>query len=96
MNDIMITLLLCGFLLGLFSGHLSNQSKEQYRKLKEKYNALAEATGHAELAFGFLSEEQKAEILALKNEGKQVAAIKKVRSLTDMGLAEAKQFVEKL
>ena len=43
-----------------------------------------------------LSDEDKEYILHLKNNGKEVEAVKKVREITAMGLVEAKQYVDLL
>lgn len=43
-----------------------------------------------------LSEEEKARVQALVDEGQKIRAIKEVRDITDVGLAVAKEYVEKL
>ena len=51
---------------------------------------------HGGLATYYISEEDKEYILHLKNSGKYVEAVKKVREVTSMDLVQAKQYVDTL
>ena len=44
----------------------------------------------------FISDEEKEYIAHLKNSGKEVDAVKKVREITSMDLVQAKQYVDTL
>ena len=52
--------------------------------------------GSAKKISYYISDEDKEYILHLKNNGKEVEAVKKVREITAMGLVEAKQYVDLL
>ncbi len=48
------------------------------------------------MATYYISDEDKEYILHLKNSGKEVEAVKRVREITTMELVEAKQYVDLL
>ena len=57
---------------------------------------MCKITGNLKLASDFISDEEKEHIIQLKNTGREVEAIKKVREATSMDLVQAKQYVDKL
>ena len=65
-------------------------------KLKKQIDTLCKQTGNEQLATYYISEEDKEYILHLKNSGKEVEAVKKVREVTSMDLVQAKQYVDTL
>lgn len=96
MSDILISMLVFAFFLGCFSQYESSKSEKRYKMLETKYNGLALQTGHPELVTTFISEQDEAEIKRLKAQGKMVAAVKLARSLREMSLTDAKQYVDQL
>jgi ribosomal protein L7/L12 len=72
------------------------ECEKRYRKLEKKYNELAIRTGNQELATTFISDMDLDEIRQLKAQNKIVQAVKLTRTLTEMGLREAKQYVDNL
>ena len=88
MDGLYIIIAIAAFLLGGVSQRLANQEK--------KYNELAVKTGNAHLATTFISDKKLEAVINLKAQGKKVQAVKYLRSVTDKGLLEAKQYVDKL
>jgi ribosomal protein L7/L12 len=82
--------------LVISAGSERGQCEERYRKLEKKYNELAIRTGNPELATTFISEKDLDAIRQLKAQNKIVQAVKLTRTLTEMGLREAKQYVDDL
>lgn len=70
--------------------------KKQVKLQQNQIDALCKQTGNNQLATYHISDEDKELILHLKNSGKDVAAVKKVREITSMELVEAKQYVDSL
>lgn len=70
--------------------------KKRVRTLKEKVDALAQASGCADLALGFVPEDVRERAQALKANERSVEAVKVVREATGMSLVEAKKFVDAL
>lgn len=70
--------------------------KKQVRTLQVQLNALAQATGHEDLSAWYVTDEVKAQVRALKADGKVVEAVKMVREATGMSLEDAKHFVDEL
>lgn len=65
-------------------------------KKQVQLNALAQATGHEDLSAWYVTDEVKAQVRALKEDGKVVEAVKMVREATGMSLEDAKHFVDEL
>ena len=53
-------------------------------------------TGNQQLATYFISDEEKEYIVHLKNSGKEVEAVKKLREVTSMDLVQAKNYIDAL
>ena len=70
--------------------------KKQVKSQQKQIDILCKQTGNYQLATYHISDEDKELILHLKNCGKDVEAVKKVREITAMELAEAKQYVDSL
>lgn len=70
--------------------------KKQVRALQVQLNALAQATGYEDLSAWYVTVEVKAQVRALKEDGKVVEAVKMVREATGMSLEDAKHFVDEL
>ena len=70
--------------------------KKQVRALQVQLNALAQATGHEDLSARYVTDEVKAQVRALKEDGKVVEAVKMVREATGLSLEDAKHFVDEL
>lgn len=70
--------------------------KKQVRALQVQMNAPAQATGHEDLSTWYVMDEVKAQVRALKEDGKVVEAVKMVREATGMSLEDAKHFVDEL
>lgn len=84
------------FVIGLLLYHEISVLKRTIRKQERRLDQLAKLTNHEELSSCFVPEELKQQALALKHQGKQVEAIKKIREQTQMDLVEAKQYVDQL
>ncbi|WP_324825222.1 ribosomal protein L7/L12 [Sinanaerobacter sp. ZZT-01] len=82
-------------IMGLMALEISSL-KKVIRDLQERLNCLAKLTDHEELSLNWISSELKEQVIQLTRDGKKVEAIKKIRQQTQMGLLEAKQYVEKL
>lgn len=87
-----IVLIIIGILLYVKISELQKQIKSQQVQIDK----LCKETGHQQLAASFISDEEKEYIVHLKNSGKEVEAIRKVRELTSMDLVQAKQYVDSL
>lgn len=70
--------------------------KKQVKSQQKQIDALCKQTGNIQLAAYYISEEEKELILHLKNSGQEGNAVKKIREITSMELAEAKQYVDSL
>ena len=102
----MIKPILCGgnfygiFTLLLIGGILLyikiNELEKQVRFQQKQIDNLCKETGNRQLAADHISDEEKELIAHLKNSGKEVEAVKKLREITSMDLAQAKQYVDKL
>lgn len=87
-----LLIIIIAFLLFIEIGKLKKQVKSQQNQI----DALCKRTGNNQLATYHISDEDKELILHLKNSGKDVEAVKKVREITSMELVEAKQYVDSL
>ncbi|HFR5303480.1 hypothetical protein MCPGFBBE_00698 [Streptococcus equi subsp. zooepidemicus] len=93
-----ITYILIGALFVIFViGSLnSSKDKEQIKKMQTQINELCRIMGHDELVSTYISDEDKELLIHLKNTGKEVEAIKKIREVTDFDLKEAKKYYENI
>ena len=57
---------------------------------------LCERTGNQELLPAFIPDDLKQDIRRLKEDGREAAAVRKIREAASMDLLEAKQYVDKL
>lgn len=75
-----------------------NNSKQnkQIKNMQKQINELCRLTGHKELVSIYLTDSERKEILHLKNTGKNIEAIKKVRELSGLDLEEAKKYVDSI
>lgn len=73
-----------------------NECKRHIKFQQSQIDSLCKETGKPQLASTFISPEEKAEIVQLKNSGSRVKAVKKVREMTSMDLVQAKQYVDTL
>ena len=73
-----------------------NEVQKQLESQQMQIDNLCKITGNLKLASDFISDEEKEHIIQLKNTGREVEAIKKVREATSMDLVQAKQYVDKL
>ena len=73
-----------------------NEVQKQLESQQMQIDNLCKITGNLKLASDFISDEEKKHIIQLKNTGREVEAIKKVREATSMDLVQAKQYVDKL
>lgn len=70
--------------------------KKQVAQQQKQLDELCALTGQESLASGYISDAMKSELLALKEAGKDVRAVKKLRKHTTMSLLEAKEYIDKL
>ncbi|MFQ8922894.1 MAG: hypothetical protein ACLR60_13445 [Clostridium paraputrificum] len=70
--------------------------KKQVKSQQIQIDNLCKETGNMQLATYFISDEEKEYIVHLKNSGKEVEAVKKLREITSMDLLQAKQYIDKL
>jgi ribosomal protein L7/L12 len=96
MEEWSIAILICAFLLGIFAECAVSQSEKRYQQLVKKYNELAIKTGNPQLATTYISDAEVSKIRQLKEAGKIVQAVKLTRTLTELGLVEAKRYVDAL
>lgn len=89
---IIVVIIICGVLLFIEIDKLKKQVKSQQKQI----DTLCKQTGNKELATYYISEEDKEYIIHLKNSGRYVEAVKKVREVTSMDLVQAKQYVDTL
>ena len=85
-------ILIVGILLYIEITKLKKQVKSQQIQIDN----LCKETGNQQLATYFISDEEKEYIVHLKNSGKEVEAVKKLREVTSMDLVQAKQYIDTL
>ena len=85
-------MLIVGILLYIEITKLKKQVKSQQIQIDN----LCKETGNQQLATYFISDEEKEYIVHLKNSGKEVEAVKKLREVTSMDLVQAKQYIDTL
>lgn len=83
-------------IIGLLLYMEIDKLKKQVKSQQVQIDTLCKKTGNNELATYYISDEDKEYIVHLKNSGKEVEAIEKVRKITAMELAKAKQYVDSL
>lgn len=84
------------FIAGLLAYNEISALKRKVRNQEKRLNQLAKLTGYEELSSTMVSDELKDQAIQLKRDGKKVEAIKKIRVQTQMGLLEAKHYVDEL
>lgn len=84
------------FIAGLLAYNEISALKRKVRNQEKRLNQLAKLTGYEELSSTMVSDELKEQAIQLKRDGKKVEAIKKIRVQTQMGLLEAKHYVDEL
>lgn len=70
--------------------------KKQVKAQQIQIDKLCKETGNQQLATYFISDEEKEYIAHLKNSGKEVEAVKKLREVTSMDLVQAKKYIDEL
>ncbi|WP_373205863.1 hypothetical protein [Clostridium tertium] len=70
--------------------------KKQVKSQQIQIDNLCKETGNQKLATYFISDEEKEYIVHLKNSGKEVEAVKKLREVTSMDLVQAKNYIDAL
>jgi ribosomal protein L7/L12 len=70
--------------------------KKQVKSQQIQIDNLCKETGNQQLATYFISDEEKEYIVHLKNSGKKVEAVKKLREVTSMDLVQAKKYIDAL
>lgn len=73
-----------------------NELEKQVKIQQVQIDNLCKVTGYQQLASDYISDQDRAQIVRLKNDGRTAEAIKKVRELTSMSLLQAKKYVDKL
>ena len=81
---------------GLLAYNEISKLKQVIRNQEKRLNQLAKLTGHTDLSSYSVSDHLKEQVIQLKQEGKKIQAIKKIREQTQMDLVEAKQYVDEL
>lgn len=89
---VIILLLIAMSLQSMLIKKLSKRVEKQQKQI----DALCEATEKRNLTSYYISDDSKAQLRELKNSGKEVEAVRKVREITTMDLLAAKQYVDKL
>jgi ribosomal protein L7/L12 len=84
------------FIAGLLAYNEISSLNRKVRNQEKRLNQLAKLTGYEELSSTMVSDELKEQAIQLKRDGKKVEAIKKIRVQTQMGLLEAKHYVDEL
>ncbi|WP_304508806.1 hypothetical protein [Anaerotignum sp.] len=83
-------------IVGLLAISEISTLKKNMKKQEERINQLAKLTGHEYLSSNWISDELYETVRLLKQSGKKVEAVKKIREHTQMTLVEAKQYVDDL
>ncbi|WP_040192106.1 50S ribosomal protein L7/L12 [Clostridium culturomicium] len=89
----MLTLM---FIIGILLYIEITKLKKQVKSQQIQIDTLCKETGNQQLATYFISDEEKEYIVHLKNSGKEVEAVKKLREVTSMDLVQAKQYIDTL
>lgn len=89
-----LILFLC--VVGLFAYNNIITLKKKIEKLELRLKQLEQGADYEEVPSYLVSDELRERVARLKREGKVVHAIKEIRRQTQMGLVEAKQYVDRL
>ncbi|WP_050607385.1 50S ribosomal protein L7/L12 [Clostridium niameyense] len=84
------------FIIGILLYIEITKLKKKVESQQIQIDTLCKETGNQQLATYFISDEEKEYIVHLKNSGKEVEAVKKLREVTSMDLVQAKQYIDKL
>ncbi|SEN53342.1 Ribosomal protein L7/L12 C-terminal domain-containing protein [Peptostreptococcus russellii] len=84
------------FLIFVIGALNYSKDKEQIKRMQAQINELCRVMGHDELVSTYISDKDKELLMHLKNTGKEIEAIKKIRDLTDLDLKEAKKYFDSI
>lgn len=84
------------FLIFVIGALNYSKDKEQIKRMQAQINELCRVMGHDELVSTYISDKDKELIMHLKNTGKEIEAIKKIRDITDLDLKEAKKYFDSI
>lgn len=84
------------FLIFVIGALNYSKDKEQIKRMQAQINELCRVVGHDELVSTYISDKDKELLLHLKNTGKEIEAIKKIRDITDLDLKEAKKYFDSI
>lgn len=90
-----IVLVLILIVLALAELEISKLRK-RVQRLERRLDALAQRTGNEPLASCWVSNEMRARLLALKQQGKTVEAVRLLRRQTELPLLDAKEMIDNL
>lgn len=82
-------------LFTLFNMNISELRRKQ-KQLESKLDKIIAHLGLDELSSEYISDELKNELIELVRKNEKIKAIKKLREATEMGLKEAKDYVDSL
>lgn len=84
------------FLIFVIGALNYSKDKEQIKRIQAQINELCRVMGHDELVSTYISDKDKELLMHLKNTGKEIEAIKKIRDITDLDLKEAKKYFDSI
>lgn len=84
------------FLIFVIGALNYSKDKEQIKRMQSQINELCRVMGHDELVSTYISDKDKELLMHLKNTGKEIEAIKKIRDITDLDLKEAKKYFDSI
>lgn len=84
------------FLIFVIGALNYSKDKEQIKRMQAQINELCKVVGHDELVSTYISDKDKELLMHLKNTGKEIEAIKKIRDITDLDLKEAKKYFDSI
>ncbi|MBC2577901.1 50S ribosomal protein L7/L12 [Peptostreptococcus russellii] len=84
------------FLIFVIGALNYSKDKEQIKRMQAQINELCRVMGHDELVSTYISDKDKELLMHLKNTGKEIEAIKKIRDITDLDLKEAKKYFDSI
>lgn len=84
------------FLIFVIGALNYSKDKEQIKRMQAQINELCRVVGHDELVSTYISDKDKELLMHLKNTGKEIEAIKKIRDITDLDLKEAKKYFDSI
>ena len=74
----------------------SREDKKKIKRMQYQIDELCRFVGYDELMSTYISDEDQKFIKHLKNTGKEVGAIKKIRDITGLDLKEAKKYFDSI